>query len=387
MGKSSVVPYFDHNATTPLAPVARAAWLRAVDESWQNPSSPYRDAARVRVRLEQAREKVAEMLECPPAQVVFNSGATEGANAVFAHWAGTLAPDRMVAVNPTEHPCVIEAALHALPTERVAWLEVDQDGTVRMDCLEAMLVSGAVGAVSVMAANNETGVIQPWREIGALCRRHHVAYHCDAAQWLGKLPAGGLGGVDWMTSAAHKFGGPKGTGFLKLPSAESGFRGQVGGEQEHGHRAGTEDYPTIVAAVAALAEAETAKVLHETIGLNMRDRFVADLRAVLPGVRVAGEGGDRLWNTVSLILPRGENVRWVAKLDRCGFQVSTGSACAAGRQGPSHVLAAMGVTPEEARRVIRISAGWETTEEDWRGLLAALGTVAGEIGSEAVSAP
>lgn len=375
------MPYFDHNATTPPAPVARAAWQQAMDESWQNPSSPYRDAARVRVRLEQAREEVAEVLECPPEQVVFNSGATEGAATLFAHWAHTLPADRLVAVNPTEHPCVVEAARRNFSPERLAWLAVGADGVVCLDRLEALLASGTVGAVSVMAANNETGVIQPWREIGAVCRGHRVPYHCDAAQWLGKLPAGGLGQVDWVTAAAHKFGGPKGTGLVKLPGDAGDYRAQTGGEQEHGHRAGTEDYAGVAAMVAALTEAEEGKVLHESVRADERDRFVAEVRAALPGVRVVGEGADRLWNTVSLILPRGENVRWVTKLDRLGFQVSTGSACATGREGPSHVLAAMGVPPDEARRVIRISAGWETAAGDWQGLVAALVTVGEGIGT------
>ncbi len=376
------MPYFDHNATTALAPAARAGWLRAVDESWQNPSSPYRDAARVRVRVEQAPEQLAEWLECPPAQIVFNSGATEGTNAVFAHWALSLPSDRLVAVSPTEHPCVLESARRHFPAARLVWLAVDGHGVVDLDRLAALLHSGAVGAVSVMAANNETGVIQDWRGIAAQCRRHRVAYHCDAAQWVGKLPAGGLGGVDWMTASAHKFGGPKGTGFLKVPADAEGFRALAGGEQEHGHRAGTENFPAVAAMVAALADAESGKVLHETLHARHRDRFVAGLRTQMPDCRVVGERADRLWNTVSLLLPRGDNLRWVTKLDRRGFQVSTGSACAAGREGPSHVLAAMGIPAAEARRVVRISAGWETTEEDWRGLAAALLAVNGEIGSE-----
>jgi cysteine desulfurase len=374
------MPYFDHNATTPLSPRAREAWLRAADEAWQNPSSPYRDAARVRARLEQAREQLALLVGCPADRVVFNSGATEGANAIFAHWVHALSPDRPVAINPTEHPCVLEAARHFFPPERLVWLEINGSGVVKLESLGALLTSNPVGAVSVMAANNETGVRQPWQEIAALCRRHRVAYHCDAAQWVGKLPAAGLGGVGWMTATAHKFGGPKGAGFLVLPEQAEGFHSQRGGEQEHGHRGGTENYPAIAAMVAALTEAETAKGLLETERLHWRDAFIAQGRAALPDMRVVGVGGERLWNTVALLLPHGENHRWVTKLDRRGFQVSTGSACATGKEGPSHVLAAMGFAPPEAGRVIRISAGWETAEDDWRRLAAALAEVAAELG-------
>ncbi len=372
------VPYFDHNATTPLALRAREAWQRAADESWQNPSSPYREAARVRARLEAAREQLALLLDCAAARVVFTSGATEGANAVFAHWARRLPPDRAIAVNPAEHPCVLEAARQFFPTERLAGIAVDRDGAVRLDALAERLArgaaapGGAVAAVVVMAANNETGVIQPWREIAALCRDRSVAYFCDAAQWLGKVTAAGLGGAGWVTASAHKFGGPKGTGFLVVPDDAGDFHAQRGGEQEGGRRAGTEDYPAVAAMVAALADAESSRVLQETERRRWRDSFAAHLHEVLPGARVVGAGAERLWNTVSLLLPHSENHRWVLKLDRRGFQVSTGSACATGREGPSHVLAAMGFAPDEARRVIRASAGWETTPDDWRGLAEAL---------------
>jgi cysteine desulfurase len=373
------VPYFDHNATTPLSAIAREAWLRASDEAWQNPSSPYRDAARVRVRLEQCREQLAQMLGATADRIVFNSGATEGANAVLAHWATALPPGRKVAVNPTEHPCVVEAARQALAPERLVWLELDGNGVVRRKGLEALLAGGAVGAVSVMAANNETGVVQPWREIGALCRRYRAAYFCDGSQWLGKLPASGLGAAGWVTATAHKFGGPKGVGFLVFPEQAEAFRSQRGGEQERGHRAGTEDFPAIAAMVAALADMEATKVLRETERLRWRDAFIAQVSAALLGVRVVGATAARLWNTVSLVMPHADNHRWVTKLDRRGFQVSTGSACATGKEGPSPVLAAMGFSADEARRVIRISAGWETREDDWSQLAAALAATDAEL--------
>ena len=373
------MPYFDHNATAPLGAAARDAWLRASAEAWQNPSSPYREAARVRARLEQARAQLALLVGCAAGRVVFTSGATEGANAIFAHWARRLPPDRAVALNPTEHPCVLAAARQFLPPERLMDLPLDGDGVVRLEALAPLLAGGAVGAVAVMAANNETGVIQPWREIAARCRQRGVAYFCDAAQWLGKVPAAGLGGADWVTASAHKFGGPKGTGFLVVPDRGEDFQAQRGGEQEGGRRAGTENYPAVAAMVAALGEAEGARVLRETERLRWRDAFAARLADVLPGARVVGAGAERLWNTVSLVPPHSENHRWVLKLDRRGFQVSTGSACATGREGPSHVLAAMGLAPDEARRVIRVSAGWETTPADWDGLAAALAAAAAEL--------
>jgi cysteine desulfurase len=375
------VPYFDHNATTPLSPVAREAWLRASDESWQNPSSPYRDGARVRVRLEQSRGQLALLTGGAADRIVFNSGATEGANAVMKHFADALPAGRKVALNPTEHPCVIEAARHLLKPGQLVWLELDGNGAVRMERLDALLADGAVGAVSVMAANNETGVVQPWREISALCRRRGAAFHCDASQWLGKLPASGLGAAGWVTATAHKFGGPKGVGFLLLPEQAEGFRSQRGGEQERGHRAGTEDFPAVAAMVAALADAEENKVASGAGRRSWREAFLARVRAALPGAQVVGAGAERLWNTVSLIMPHGDNSRWVTKLDRRGFQVSTGSACATGSAGPSPVLAAMGIAAAGAGRAVRISAGWETAEEDWQALAGALAAVEVELRS------
>jgi cysteine desulfurase len=230
-----------------------------------------------------------------------------------------------------------------------------------------------------MAANNETGVIQPWREIARLCARHRVQYLCDATQWLGKLPGSGLGGVGWLVASAHKFGGPKGTGLLVFPEQSDSFSAQAGGQQENGHRGGTEDVPSICAAAAALAEAEQSKVFLEDLRLRWRDDFARAVLTALPGARIVAPDAERLWNTVSLMLPRIENTRWVTKLDKRGFQVSTGSACASRKDGPSHVLAALGLPPDEARRVIRISSGWETTEADWRALLDALAAVAAEL--------
>jgi len=372
------VHYFDHNATAPLAPVAREVWLRTHDRAWQNPSSPYGAAARVKVQLDAARENLARLLGCRAARVVFTSGATEGANAVCAHLARTLPPGARVAVNPTEHPCVLEAARFFLG-DRLVWLEVTRDGVVSPRAVDNLLAAGGLGAVAVMAANNETGVLQPWRELAQACRRHRAAFFCDAAQWLGKLPAAGLGAADWVIGSAHKFGGPKGVGVLVAAEDAEDFHLSRGGEQEHGRRAGTEDFPGVAAMVAEFVEAETKKVLLETERVRWREEFERAVRAALPGAEVVGAGAERLWNTVSLILPHGDNTRWVARLDKHGFQVSTGSACATGKDGPSHVLAAMRFSPERARRAIRVSAGWETMEADWQKLAEALAAVSTEV--------
>jgi cysteine desulfurase len=380
------VIYFDHNATTPLTAPARAAWLRAQDEAWVNPASPYREAARVRIRLEAARETLGSLLGAAADRVVHLSGATEAAAAIASHLARTLPVESRVALNPTEHPCVLAAFGAAFPGRSVA-LPLTAQGRVEPERVVAMVQEAAasatpIGAIVVMAANNETGVLQPWSELARVCRALQVAYVCDASQWLGKLPAAGLGAADWVLASAHKLGGPKGVGFLLRASSAGGFQGLVGGGQQRGHRSGTEDYPGVAALVAALVEAESSQVLWEAERAAWRDAFEHTLLATLPGAQVVAAGAERLWNTVSLTLPRHEHLRWVARLDKRGFAVSTGSACATGREGPSHVLAALGLDPEAMRRTIRISAGWSTRESDWLELRQALVTVGAELDAE-----
>ena len=378
------VPYFDHNATTPLADAASEAWLKIQAENWHNPSSPTRAAARAKIRLDSYHEALSVLLGGEPVHYVFNSGATEGAHAVLAHWAKRLAPDARIAVSATEHPCVLAAAARCFPG-RIDWLAHEAGGVVTPAAVCAALAAGAAGVV-VMAANNETGVLQPWSEIAEACRAANggagVPYLCDATQWLGKLPGAGFGSCGaWVIASGHKFGAPKGVGFVKLPAgrAEPDFVSQGGGLQEAGHRAGTEDVAGIAALCAALVECEQKHVIWESQRLAWRERFERELTAALPGARIVAADTERLWNTVFAIMPHGEYARWIARLDKRDVQVSTGAACATGKDGPSHVLAALGVAPEEARRALRISAGWGTTEADWTMLLDAIRAVAAEL--------
>ncbi|MBK9989609.1 MAG: aminotransferase class V-fold PLP-dependent enzyme [Verrucomicrobia bacterium] len=372
------MPYFDHNATTPLAPVAREAWLQVSAETWHNPASPYRDGARARIRLDAVRARLAEFIGCAPELLVFTSGATEGANAVLAHWAQSLPAGSRVAINPTEHPCVLESAKKFFG-DRLLWLPVTRAGLVEHAVVKTFFEKHRVAAVIVLAANNETGVLQPWAEIARTCALAGVEYFCDAAQWLGKLPAAGLGGAGWVIGAAHKFGGPKGTGFLKIPVGAESFRAQLGGAQQRGFRGGTEDLAGASAMVAALTDAEQKKVFQESERLRWRGQFEQTVRSIVPGVTVIAAEAERLWNTVSLLMPHTENHRWVTRLDKLGFQVSTGSACATAKEGSSHVLAAMGYAPAEAKRVIRVSSGWETTEAEWNALALALSGLESEF--------
>lgn len=365
--------YFDHNATTPLLPAARQGWLEAAEQFIGNPSSPHRLGARAEAALMEAREELAILLGCDPLQIVWTSGATESNNTVLHHWLRSWPRDSEVWISAIEHPCVMEPARHYFGT-RCQLIPVTSDGVVELDWLRSNLKRSRPAGVAVMAANNETGVLQPWPEVLALCREREVPLLCDAAQWIGKLPARGLEECDFVTGCAHKFGGPKGVGFMKVPPSERLTPLLRGGPQEEGRRAGTENVAAVLSMMAALKQRE--KLIAEnghTERAVMRDAFEKRLAAELPDCRVLGRGVPRLWNTVMALLPAGAGKqRWVVKLDKLGFAVSTGSACASGKEEPSHVLAAMSCAPARGREALRFSSGWETTGQEWEALSAAL---------------
>ena len=377
--------YFDCNATTPVSETVRKVWEQAASEHWQNPSSLYREAGMVRRLLEEARNELADLLDVNEDELVFTTGATEANNAVMEYAAKMSDECSKVLVSAVEHPSVREPAEKWFGEKRLRELGVDQQGRVCLDELDDVLSGGGVALVSVMAANNETGVVQPWQQVAKICRERKVAYHCDAAQWIGKHTLSGLGECDYLTGCAHKFGGPKGVGFLRAGGTlGKQFRSLVGGPQENGKRAGTEDYPGVAAMMAALEERQqnlaTGNIDKR---LNERTAFELSLIDRLPELQVVAESADRLWNTVMLILPLSGpvNVKWVIRLDRLGFSVSTGSACSAGKDNPSRVMEAMGLSFDQMSRVLRISGGWHTEEKHWNALADALVDVWREIKS------
>jgi cysteine desulfurase len=400
--------YFDHNATTPVLPAAQAAWLEATEEFIGNPSSPHRLGQRADAALQSAREQLAALLGCDAMDIVWTSGATESNNLVLHHLARSVgvkergSPNRRgrpnqsgqeraesefgapadgeVWVSGLEHPCVLAAADVYFP-RRAPRIPVTRSGVAELDWLRDHLKKRKPALVALMAANNETGVLQPWRKVLAMCREAKVPFLCDAAQWVGKLPARGLGGCDFVSGCAHKFGGPKGVGFLKCPSGSRMTPLLVGGQQEDGRRAGTENVAGVLSMMAALEARERLLAVGEhEARLEWRERFESGLLEQLPGSEILGAGAERVWNTVSALMPEADcQQRWVVKLDKFGCAVSTGSACASGREEPSHVLAAMGRTPGEAGRVLRFSSGWETGEQDWKSLLMGLLKVQAEV--------
>lgn len=373
----SRVQYFDHNATSPLSEAARRSWLQAVEAFPGNPSSPHRSGARASKALEDARARLAECLGARAEDLVWTSGATESNNALLHHFAQTR--EGVAWISAIEHPCVHAAARRWLPG-RYRTLPVDAQGRVEPAGLAARQAEwGTPGLVLVMAANNEIGVLQPWREVLAWCREVGARFACDAAQWLGKWPASGLGESDFVSGCAHKFGGPPGVGFLKVPARFQPLL--VGGPQEEGRRAGTENVAGGVAAVAALEAREQAiRELNPAEREKWRDAFENQVLRALPGTQVVGANAPRLWNTSALLLPRTDcRRRWVVILDRLGFAVSTGSACSSGQEKPSHVLAALGLDGS-GERLLRFSSGWETTAQDWEALGEAMKQAGKEMG-------
>ena len=372
--------YFDYNATAPVMREAREAWLNATEKIGGNPSSMHQFGAKAAIALADAREKLAAHLGCHPLDLVWTSGATEANNMVMHHFARKLGPTGEVWISAIEHPCVFDSSQHYFG-RRARLIPVTRDGVIDLDWFTAELADTRPGLVAVMAANNETGVIQPWREARAICHQYKVPFFTDAVQFIGKMPLKGLGECDFVSGAAHKFGGPRGVGFLKIPHRSAITPLLHGGKQEGGRRAGTENVATIAAMMAALdvREKQIARGEHVLRGI-WRDNFERELLRTLPGTSIVGANSPRLWNTVSALMPDGDRkLQWVIRLDKAGFAVSTGSACTTGKEEPSHVLSAMGYKAAHAVRSVRFSAGWETTEADWDALLKGLAKVNGEL--------
>jgi cysteine desulfurase len=339
--------YLDHNATSPLRPAAFDAMVEAL-KTGGNPSSVHRPGRAARARIDNARKQVAALVGALPAEVLFTSGGTEANNiAVRGH--------PRVLVSAIEH----ESVLKAVPEARR--IPVDGNGVVDLAALEQMLADKPA-LVSVMLANNETGVIQPIAEVVRLARAAGALVHCDAVQAAGKVPVDLHGlGVDFLSLSAHKLGGPTGVGALVVRSGAPLATDRVGGGQESWRRAGTENVAGI-AGFGAAAEASRN-------GLDvaaLRDR----IEAGLPG-RIYGAAAPRLPNTTCISMPGVKAETQVMALDLAGVAVSAGSACSSGKVTRSAVLTAMGIEPSEAETAVRISCGWNTVFEEIERLIAA----------------
>jgi cysteine desulfurase len=344
--------YLDWNATAPLRPEAVAAMSEAL-RRWGNPSSVHRRGRAARQIIERAREAVAGLLgDVDPSGVIFVSGGTE-AN----HLALLGAGRERVFVSAVEH----DSVRHAVPAADI--IPVGPDGIVALEELDRLLGADLRPAlVSVMYANNETGVIQPISEIASIAHRHGALLHCDAVQAVGKVtPEVGAIGADLVTVSAHKIGGPPGVGALIVTGGVDLTPLLRGGGQEHRRRAGTENLPGIAGFAAAAAAADIAA--YERVAA-LRDGLEAEIAAIAPDAVVLGATANRLPNTSAIAMPGVAAETQVVALDLDGVMVSAGAACSSGKVGPSHVLAAMRVAPEIAASTIRVSLGWSSTEAE-----------------------
>ena len=352
--------YLDWNATAPLRPEVAAAIAAALGHCG-NPSSVHRWGRAARQAVERAREAVAALVGGDPEDVVFVSGGAE-AN----HLALLGSSRERILVSPVEHNSVLQA----VPTaERIA---VDANGIVDLADLDRRLAADPRPAlVSVMLANNETGIFEPAAEIAAIAHRHGALFHCDAVQAAGKISVDiGVLGADLLSLSAHKLGGPAGIGAL-IVAGGIDLRPMIrGGDQERGRRAGSENLPGI-AGFAAAATAATQGTADYGRVRQLRDELEAAVAAIAPEAIVIGADAPRMPNTTALALPGVSAETQVIALDLDGVMVSAGAACSSGKVGPSHVLQAMGAGREITGSTIRISLGWTTTEAEVEHFLAA----------------
>jgi cysteine desulfurase len=348
---AAIRSYLDYNATAPVRPEVALAMAAALGRTG-NPSSVHGAGREARARLEHARAAVAALVGAPAHAVVFTSGGTEANNQALQSVTGPKL------VSAIEHDSVLAAAPEALR------IPVDGHGAIDLAKLAEQLATARPALVSVMLANNETGVIQPVREAVECSRRHGALVHCDAVQAAGKIAVDVRDlGADFVTLSAHKLGGPQGVGALVAGPGVEPAALHHGGAQERRWRPGTENLAGIVGFARACELAAADQDWPQRVGA-LRDRLEAGIAAIAPQARVLGAGVPRLANTSCLTMPGVGNQTQLIELDLAGIAVSAGSACSSGKVGPSHVLAAMGVQAGEAQTAIRVSLGWASTASD-----------------------
>ena len=372
--------YLDHNATTPLDPAVLAAMLPWLESRFGNASSRHEYGRAARRAIDEARQQVAAAVNAHPTEVVFTSGGSE-ANNLFLKGAAACVRPGVIAVGATEHPCILRPAAQLA---RSGWQvrTVAVDGAGRANFADfAEIVAARPKLLSIMLANNETGVVQDVPALATAARATGGWFHSDAVQALGKLPldfrALNSAGVHAMTLSAHKACGPKGAAALVLDKRVELQPLIAGGGHERGLRSGTENVPAIVGfgVAAELAARRVANLPRRLRALQQR----LESGLAGQGVRIFGAGTERLPNTTYFALPDIDGETLVGKLDREGFAVASGAACSSANPEASHVLQAMGVAPELARGAVRISLGVGNTEADIDEFINALQVTVGRL--------
>ncbi len=363
--------YLDHNATTPLSEVVREAMLPWLGERFGNASSRHEYGRAARKAIDEARARVAAAVNAHPTEIIFTSGGSE-ANNLFLKGAAALLKSGRLAVSAIEHPCVREPARQL---RRSGWqcqeIPVDRQGRIDVEAFRRLLAERP-SLVSVMLANNETGVLQDIPALAAEVRASGGWMHCDAVQALGKVEVDFRRlGVHGLSLSSHKLGGPIGAGALVLDKRVELAPLVAGGGQERNLRSGTENVMAIVGFGVACEQAAAELIERAERLAALRLHLEQGLAAL--DARIFSEAAPRLPNTSFFGLDGIDGETLVAKLDRAGFAVASGSACSSANPEPSHTLLAMGVEPELARSAVRVSLGAGNTRQDVDGFLAALG--------------
>ena len=349
--------YLDYNATCPPKPEVLSA-MNDVMAQPHNASAVHQTGRAGNALIENAREQVAALVNAPSTQVIFNSGATEGNNTVIRHFG-----DEPILVSAIEHDAVLKAK------DDLITIPVNTDGLVDLEALKNLLAEHKPALVSVMLANNETGTIQPVKQIADLAHSAGALFHCDAVQAAGRIeidmPAMG---IDFLTLSAHKFGGPQGVGALVLGLCGVTPTLLHGGGQEKSARAGTENVAGIVGfgKAAELAKRDLDSFTQKT---SSHQKTLEDALGGYDGVHIYGQNAPRVGNTTLFSIEGLSSETLLMAFDLDGIALSNGSACSSGKVEPSHVLKAMGASDEAASGALRISTGWNTSEEDIEAIL------------------
>jgi len=357
--------YLDYNATTPLCDKAREAMLPYLGRHFGNPSSVHAAGREARAAIDDARDKLAALLRVKPHEIIFTGGGTESCNLAVLGLArrGSCRGGHLISAK-SEHHAVLNAVEHLEKHEsfEVTWLNVSSDGIVDIDQL-AKSIRPETRLVSIMAANNETGVIQPMREVSQICRERAALLHSDMVQSFGKIETD-LSLVDAASFAAHKFYGPKGAGFLFLRSGLSIQPIMFGGAHENERRPGTENVPAIAGMAAAAEWTSRDREEEQQREAKLHDELWTRISQNVPDAKQNGANTPRLANTLNISLLGLDSETLLIALDLEGVCASSGSACMVGSVVASHVLLAMGLPIERARSAVRFSLGkWTTAEE------------------------
>jgi len=358
MSKNEPIIYLDNNATTQVDPAVLEEMLPYLSEYYGNPSSAYKFGSQVAKSLDTARERVAQLLGCRPDEILFTSCGTESDNAAIAS-ALTLDPDRQhVVTTRVEHSAIMkQGEWLAKRGIEVTWLGVDQAGRIDLAELERA-IRPDTAIVSVMWANNETGVLSPIHEIASIVHRKKVFFHTDAVQAVGKIPinlAAEHSHINFLSLSGHKLHSPKGVGVLYVNHRSKFNPYLLGGGQEHGKRAGTENVASIVALGKACEMAAQFMEVENLEVRKLRDEFENAILEQVPGTQVNGDREHRLPNTTSIAFEGIDSEAVLMLLDKNHICCSAGSACTTGSLHPSHVLKAMGFSTDRARSSLRFS--------------------------------